>query len=61
MHNKVKNTILKSDIDKNLPMQYAINNFKACPFHKAGQVFFSDGDNKPERLCELPRNRLNYR
>lgn len=52
MNKKVKITILKSDIDDNLAKQYAIDNFDACPFHKAGQVFYSDGDNKPEGLCE---------
>ncbi len=37
---------------KSLQKKYAISNFEVCPFHKAGQVYISDGDNKPESLCE---------
>lgn len=32
--------------------EYAVSGFEACPFHKAGQVFVSDGEHKPEGLCE---------
>ena len=52
MKSSVKITILKSEIDENLVKQYAIPNFEACPFHKPGQVFFSDGENKPDGLCD---------
>lgn len=52
MKSKVKITILKSEIDKELAGKYAIPDFEACPFHKAGQVFFSDGEHKPADLCE---------
>ena len=52
MNYQVKITILKSELDKELVDRYAIANFEACPFHKAGQVFISDGDNKPDGLCE---------
>lgn len=49
---KVKITILKSEVDQNLAKQYAILGFESCPFHKTGQVFVSDGENKPDGLCE---------
>lgn len=52
MEYSVKITILKSEIDKELAQRYAIPNFEVCPFHKAGQVYISDGDNKPDGLCE---------
>ncbi len=52
MSTKVKITILKSEIDTDLAKQYAIPDFEACPFHKAGQVFVSDGEHKPDGLCE---------
>lgn len=52
MKQMVKITILKADVDTELAQKYAIPNFQPCPFHQAGQVFFSDGDHKPEGLCE---------
>lgn len=52
MKNNVKITVLKSEVDQKLAKQYAIPGFEACPFHKAGQVFISDGEHKPEGLCE---------
>ncbi len=52
MSNKVKITILKADVDIELAKKYAIPGFEPCPFHTAGQVFYSDGDHKPEGLCE---------
>lgn len=48
----VKITILKSEVDTVLAEKYAIPNFEPCPFHKPGQVFLSDGDHKPDGLCE---------
>jgi len=52
MKKNVKITILKSEVDDELAKQYAIADFEACPFHKAGQVFISDGEHKPDGLCE---------
>lgn len=52
MKKLVKITILKSAIDAALAAQYAIPDFKPCPFHKAGQIFYSDGEHKPKELCE---------
>ena len=51
MKHNVKITILNSEVDKKLAEEYAIPNFEACPFHKAGQVFISDGEHKPDGLC----------
>ena len=52
MKRDVRITILKSEVDQKLAEQYAVSGFEACPFHKAGQVFVSDGEHKPEGLCE---------
>lgn len=52
MKRDVKITILKSEVDQKLAKQYAIPGFEACPFHRPGQVFISDGEHKPEGLCE---------
>ncbi len=52
MKRDVRITILKSEVDKKLAEEYAILDFGPCPFHKAGQVFISDGEHKPNGLCE---------
>ena len=52
MKRDVRITILKSEVDQKLAEQYAVSGFGTCPFHKAGQVFVSDGGHKPEGLCE---------
>lgn len=52
MKKNVKITILKSEVNNELAKQYAIPDFEACPFHKPGQIFISDGEHKPDGLCE---------
>ena len=52
MKRDVRITILKSEVDQKIAEQYAVSGFEACPFHKTGQVFVSDGECKPEGLCE---------
>lgn len=52
MKKTIKITILKSEVNEELAKQYAIPNFEACPFHVPGQIFYSDGEHKPEGLCE---------
>ena len=47
MKKNVKITILKSEVDHELARRYAIPQFEACPVHIPGQVFVSDGENKP--------------
>ena len=51
MKRDVRITILKSEVDKNLAEKYAIPNFGPCPFHKAGQIFISDGEHRPNGMC----------
>ena len=51
MKRDVRITILKSEVDNNLAGKYAISNFGPCPFHKAGQIFISDGEHRPNGLC----------
>lgn len=50
MH-KVKITVLKTTLDKELADEYGIENLQACPFHKPGQVYYADYA-KPEGLCD---------
>ena len=52
MKRDVRITILKSEVDERLAEEYAIPNFGPCLFHKAGQVFVSDGEHKPSGLCD---------
>ncbi len=52
MKQQVKITILKTDVDEELAEKYGIPDFEPCPFHVPGQVFLSDGDHKPQGLCE---------
>ncbi len=48
---KVKITIVKTEYYKDIAEKYAIANLPACPVHKVGQTFISDGINKPKDLC----------
>lgn len=50
MH-KVKITVLKTTLDRELADEYGIENLSTCPFHKPGQVFYADYA-KPEGLCD---------
>ena len=52
MKRNVKIIILKSEVVKEIAERYAIPDFEPCPFHRPGQVFISDGDHKPEGLCQ---------
>ena len=61
MKRDVRITILKSEVDQKIAEQYAVSGFEACPFHKAGQVFVSDGKHKPEGLCEYAWNPIKER
>ncbi len=48
---KVKITVLKTTLDKELAQEYGIEGLKACPMLKAGQVFYADYA-KPEGFCD---------
>ena len=52
MRRRVRIEVLKSEVDEVLAARYAIPGFGPCPFHRPGQVFVSDGEHKPEGLCE---------
>ena len=48
---KVKITVLKKHLDKELAQEYGIEGLKSCPMHKVGQVFYADYA-KPQGLCD---------
>ena len=48
---KVKITVLKTTLDKELALEYGAEGLTACPMMKAGQVFYADYA-KPEGLCD---------
>ena len=48
---KVKITVLKTTLDKELAKEYGVQGLKACPMHKQGQVFYADYA-KPEGFCD---------
>lgn len=48
---KVKITVLKTTLDKELAAEYGVKGLTACPMLKAGQVFYADYA-KPEGLCD---------
>lgn len=49
--NKVKITVLKTTLDKELAAQYGVDGLTACPMHQAGQVFYADYA-KPQGFCD---------
>ena len=49
--NKVKITVLKTTLNKELAEQYGVEGLSTCPFHKEGQVFYADYA-KPDGLCD---------
>lgn len=49
--NKVKITVLKTTLDKELAAEYGVEGITACPMHEAGQVYYADYA-KPEGFCD---------
>ena len=49
--NRVKITVLKTTLDKELIAEYGVEGLTACPMMKEGQVFFADYA-KPKGLCD---------
>lgn len=49
--NKVKITVLKTTLDKELAEEYGAEGLTACPMHKEGQVYMADYA-KPENFCD---------
>lgn len=48
---KVRITILKTTLDKELAEKYGVPGLKACPMMKVGDVFYADFA-KPEGFCD---------
>ena len=48
---KVKITVLKTTLDKELAAEYGVEGLTACTEMKPGQVFYTDFG-KPEGLCD---------
>ena len=48
---KVRITVLKTTLDKELAEEYGVPGLSTCPFHKPGQVFYADYA-KPKGLCD---------
>ncbi|MGL4363444.1 MAG: TIGR04076 family protein [Cellulosilyticaceae bacterium] len=49
--NKVKITVLKTTLDKELVKEYGVEGLGACPMLKEGQIFYADYA-KPEGFCD---------
>lgn len=48
---KVKITVLKTTLDRELAEQYGVDGLGPCPMLRPGQVFYADYA-KPEGLCD---------
>ena len=48
---KVKITVLKTTLDKELAEEYGAKGLNACPMLKEGQIFYADYA-KPEDFCD---------
>ena len=48
---KVKITILKTTLDKELAAEYGIDGLTPCPMMRAGDVFYADYA-KPQGFCD---------
>ena len=51
MNKKIKITVLRTEFYKDLAEKYAVDDLGMCPYHKEGQVLYSDGINCPEDMC----------
>lgn len=49
--NRVKITVLKTTLDRELAAEYGAGGLGPCPMMKVGQVFYADYA-KPEGLCD---------
>lgn len=48
---KVKITVLKTTLDKELAAEFGVESLTVCPMLKAGQVFYADYA-KPDSFCD---------
>ena len=53
---KVKITVIKTEYDKELAREYAVPDYPPCLFHSVGQVFYSNGIQKPSGFCDYAWN-----
>ena len=49
---KVKIIVLETMFNEKLASEYAAPGLGKCPLHNVGEVFISEGGNKPEKLCD---------
>lgn len=49
---KVKITVLRTNFYEDLVKEYGAENFGLCELHQPGQVFYSNGWQKPSGLCD---------
>ena len=49
--NKVKITVLKTTLDKELAKEYGVDGLTACPMMQTGQIFYADYA-KPDGFCD---------
>ena len=54
---KVKITVLKTTLDKDLATEYGIDGLTVCPMMKAGDVFYAD---YASRLYYSPPGKLRF-
>ena len=48
---KVKITVLKTTLNKELADEYGVDNLSACPMLTEGQIFYADYA-KPDGFCD---------
>ena len=49
---KIRITVLRAEYYEDLAQKYAVENLGKCPWHREGQVMYSDGVHAPEGMCE---------
>ena len=49
---KIRITVLETTFNKELAEKYAIEGFTPCEINRPGQVFYSNGWQKPKGLCD---------
>ena len=50
--NKVRITVLKRTFNEDISKQYRVPGLGLCELHQEGQIFISNGWEKPDGLCE---------
>ena len=53
MNKKIRITVLKAEVDKELEKMYAVPGLGPCPWHQKGQVLYSDGIHRPENMSSV--------